>query len=352
MTTEPHSFETALAAAWPPSAWRDVPVLLAVSGGADSMALLRGVCSLRVSGNGGLFAAHFHHGLRGEEADADEAFVVEACRRLDVTCQVGRAQARRSASHAGQGPEAVARRARYAFLRQTAARLGARYLATAHTADDQAETILHRVVRGTGIAGLSGIPRTRRLGEALTLIRPMLAIRRSELMAYLAHLGQTYRVDASNADRRFTRNRLRHALLPRLARHFNPNVTGALLRLGALAGEVQGIVDHWVDELLDGCAQSVSADRVSIETAPLSGRARYLIREAMIALWRRQDWPLRSMGHAEWEALASMATGSAGQKRVFPGGIIALRRRDHLVLSAASRPEEGREGRNTSSPFA
>ena len=167
----PHPLELKLAAAWPPSDWADVTVLVAVSGGGDSVALLRAMTALETGGQGRICVAHLNHQLR-PDADEDERFVVELSRRLGVACEVERVAVDRLAAQAGDGLEAAARSARYRFLEQAAGRLGARFVATAHTADDQAETILHRIVRGTGVRGLAGMARVRPLGHA-TLIRPL-----------------------------------------------------------------------------------------------------------------------------------------------------------------------------------
>ncbi len=208
-------------------------VLLAVSGGADSVALLRAMAALKTRGAGRLCVAHFNHQLR-DGADEDERFVVDLCQRFDLVCETGRHDVEQSATLSGEGIEETARRVRYAFLSETAGRLGARFVATAHTADDQAETILHRIVRGTGIVGLAGMSRSRPFGP-VTLLRPLLSIRRHELLEYLSDLGQPFREDPSNADRRFTRNRIRHELLPLLAKQYNSSVVEAVLRLGLLA---------------------------------------------------------------------------------------------------------------------
>jgi len=323
-----HPLESALAAAWPPLAWQDVTVLLAISGGADSVALIRVMVALKRQGPGRLAAAHFNHRLRGEEADHDEAFVVGLCRRLGVPCEVEHAGAGQLAGDSRDGIEAAARTARYEFLRRTADRLGARYLVTAHTADDQAETILHRICRGTGIAGLSGMARARPLSPATTLIRPLLAFRREELLAYLDELGQPYRRDSSNRDMQFTRNRIRHRLLPELAEHVNPGVTEALLRLGSLAGEVQGVIDRLVEALRARCVSRQGPDGVRIDTAVLKDQPPYLVRELLIAVWRGQDWPLQAMGFAQWDLLAEMLLAGPGdsppgpRKRVFPGNVV------------------------------
>ncbi len=208
-------FELQLQADWPTQRWREVTVLAAVSGGADSVALLCGLAALHSNGAaagavdtvgqrdiadhpasrslcdgptvaGRLIAAHFHHGLRGTEADADQQFVVDLCARLGVECVVGKAAARDAQTRESQASEESSRDARYGFLIATAQRLGARYVAVAHTADDQAETVLHHIVRGAGLAGLGGMPRARELADGISLVRPMLSARRAAARAYLA----------------------------------------------------------------------------------------------------------------------------------------------------------------------
>ena len=154
-----------------------MPVLVAVSGGADSVALLTALVRLQKPVESVLIVGHYNHRWRGEESDEDARFVRELAKQYGIGFELDCAPQTREKSTAN---EASAREARYRFLQQTAERRGARYLATAHTADDQAETVLHRVLRGTGIAGLAGIPRTRVLSPAVTLIRPLLAYRRAE----------------------------------------------------------------------------------------------------------------------------------------------------------------------------
>jgi tRNA(Ile)-lysidine synthase len=284
------------------------------------VALLRAMAALKTGGEGRLCAAHLNHRLR-PAADDDQRFVVDLCGRLNVPCDVGNVDAGALAAAAGDGVEAAARAARYRFLEQAAGRLGARFIATAHTADDQAETVLHRIVRGTGIRGLSGMARARPLGDAV-LIRPLLGVRRAELAAYLDALGQPYCHDSSNLDSRYTRNRLRRQLLPQLQRHFNAEIVDALLRLGALAGEVQAVIDDDVDAWFDRCVTADDRGEVRLELKSLAGRPRYLIRELLTAVWRRSGWPMQSMGMLKWDELCDMATSDASTvKRVFPGNV-------------------------------
>ncbi len=312
--------ESSLSEAWPPCQWANVTVVVAVSGGADSVALLRAMAALKTGGEGRLWAAHLNHRLRSD-AETDERFVVELCGRLGVPCEVGRLDAGRLAGRAGEGIEAAARKARYRFLEAAAGRLGARFVATAHTADDQAETILHRIVRGTGIRGLAGMARARRLGHA-TLVRPVLGVRRAELQAYLDAIGQPYCHDPSNLDRRFTRNRIRLGLLPQLQAGYNPAAVEALPAAGD-AGRPghrgRGRTGRRVVRPLRGrqgrwrggdCAE------------PLAAEPPYLVRELLMAVWRRQGWPMQAMGMAKWDELAGLAVGAKpSARRDFPGGV-------------------------------
>ena len=335
-----HPLETRLADAWPPETWQDVTVLLAVSGGADSVAMLRAMVALKNAGDGRLVAAHLNHQLRPSEAETDEAMVVDLCRRLGVACEVGRTRLDPAAPAGGDGLEAAARHARYQFLEATAARLGARYVVTAHTADDQAETILHHILRGTGIGGLAGIARARPLGHA-TLIRPLLGLRRAELLAYLNDLGQSYRDDSSNRDTRFTRNRIRQELLPHLAEQFNAGVVDALLRLGSLAGEVQAVIDALVGDLADRCVREKGPGVVRIETALAAAQPAYLVRELLMLVWRRQGWPMQAMGFTQWELLRTMLIGECHVRNVHEAGL--SRRRDSGVERRGSAADAAGE---------
>jgi tRNA(Ile)-lysidine synthase len=323
----PHDFEIRFAEKWPPAGWCEVTVLIAISGGADSAALFRAMLGSKKSGAGRLCAAHFNHRLR-PEAETDEQFVRELCAKWNVPCEFGRAETSQITSLSGEGVEEAARRLRYEFLESAAGRLGARYLVTAHTADDQAETILHRILRGTGLSGLAGIVRARPLGHT-TLIRPLLEFRRADIERYLTDIGQSYRRDASNFDRRFTRNRIRRELFPLLVREYNSQAVEAILRLGSLAGEVQAVVDRAVEELFERTVIVESRTVVRIDLSALESTASYVIRELLISIWRRQKWPLKAMGFDQWNLLEKMAREStmlaskSSEIRLFPGKIRA-----------------------------
>src|SRR5262249_13586329 len=136
-------------------------------------------------------------------------------------------------------------------------------------------------------------------------------------------LGQPFRNDATNEDVRFTRSRLRHELLPRLAADYNPQIREALLRLGGLAGEAQSVIEALVSQLADAAVKVAPSGEVEVDLRRTVGEPRYLLRELMVALWKQQNWPLQSMGFVEWDQLADMAAQLASPtKRVFPGRVI------------------------------
>jgi tRNA(Ile)-lysidine synthase len=333
MTDDRPALEVALAAAWPPAAWENFTVLAAVSGGADSVALLRAMAALKSGGNGRLFVAHFQHGLRAA-ADEEARFVEALAARLGLTTIVGAGDPVAIRAH-HDGLEAGARGQRYAFLHEAAERIGARYVVTGHTADDQAETIIHRIVRGTGVAGLAGIHRARRLSDAVTLIRPLLDVRRSEILDYLSALEQPFCEDASNQDPAYIRNRIRHDLLPNLASGYNLDVAAALVRLGAAARDINQILESLVAELIERSVTWPTPDRAVIQCELLAGQHRHLIRELFVTLWRQQHWPQQAMTFAHWDRLAELALGApmallnqaiAGSTRQsLPGSIVAER---------------------------
>ena len=215
-------------------------VVVAVSGGRDSVALLHVLAAMAEDWKLSLRVAHLDHGLR-EESRQDAEFVRQLSARHGLPVTVERRDVQAICAREGWSLEDGARRLRYRFLAETAGRHSASRVALAHTADDQAETVLMRLVRGTGVTGLGGMPIRRRLDGAaeepraepgtVWLVRPLLELWRKDVTAYLDDLGLPFREDATNADLRFARNRIRHELLPLLERGYNPNIKVALTQL-------------------------------------------------------------------------------------------------------------------------
>lgn len=304
----------------------DVPVVLAVSGGADSTALACAWRATQTPHRGPALLAHFNHGWRGDESDEDARFVQRLGAQLGLIVEVGAATTSADSSTGGSGLEAVARRERYAFLAEVAARHGARYLATAHTADDQAETVLHRLLRGTGALGLAGIPRFRAHSEALTIVRPLLDVRRAALRAYLDELGQDFREDSSNRDERRTRNRIRQHLLPLLETEYSSDIVERLQHLAERLRDAHDTLAYEVEGLLARAVERDAPGVVRVLTAPLRGVSAHLVREFFVRLWTLQHWPARDMNRFRWRELVDLALsprprGAFVAPRMFPGGI-------------------------------
>jgi tRNA(Ile)-lysidine synthase len=243
-------------------------VLVGVSGGPDSVALLSVLLRLRKQLQVELAVAHLNHGLRGAESDEDERFVRELAKRDSLRCRCRKADVPSRRRAKGGSLEEVARDVRYTFFRKAARELGANVIATGHTADDNAETLLMNLLRGAGLRGLAGIPITRAEG-ALRLVRPMLEVSRAEVVAFLGKNALAFRTDASNADVRLTRNRIRAELLPQLAEQYNPAVasllTGTAEQLRDVAdligAQVERAAERFVEPTDDGFAVPLRALR-------------------------------------------------------------------------------------------
>jgi tRNA(Ile)-lysidine synthase len=213
---------------------------IAVSGGADSVALLRAMLVLRGELGLVLSAVHVHHGIRGSEADSDAAFVEALAREHSLDLHHSRVDAPAVAREKRLSLEAAGRHVRYEYFNELIDSGVLDKIATAHTFDDQAETVLLRILRGAGLTGIAGIYPTldgsdKRDDRKVRIIRPLLGTRRPELLAYLASLNQSWREDATNADVSFSRNRVRHELLPLLERDYNPAVRDVLNNLAEIA---------------------------------------------------------------------------------------------------------------------
>jgi tRNA(Ile)-lysidine synthase len=315
-------------------------VLVAVSGGADSMALFRGLHELQDECKLRLHVAHLDHQLRGEASRGDAAWLEEACRNLGVPCTIGTSDVAATAKAAGLGIEETAREERYRFLEETALAVDCPTIAVAHTADDQTETILHHILRGTGLAGLGGIPRTRELGGGVSLVRPLLDLERTVILDYLEKIGQGFRTDDTNDDEGYTRNRIRRQLLPLLSEQYNPNFGQALRRLGEQAAGMHAAFVALAGELLERVLDSSTSQECRLKWQPLASVPRPLVRELFAEFWRRQGWPRQKMGFDQWEELARIASdGGAG---TFPGKIDVRRDGRWVVLRRLDRdPENG-----------
>ena len=295
-------------------------VLLAVSGGADSVAMAYGLCRLRAEGrlNCELVIGHINHCLRGVQSDADEAFVKEWAQTLGVDVRTIRADAAAYANSHKLSIETAARKLRLKSLIEMAERSGCRRIATAHHADDQAETVIHRLMRGTGFRGLCGIkPISVVYGGVF--VRPMLNVRRDEVIAYCQQNHLHWREDASNASLTFTRNRIRHRLLPAL--QSSHDLTEPLAGLAQAAQTLQQRFDKTFPTVMEelGIEQD-GFRRIVFDREKLRNCSVWtfyeICRQSLVTLGAG----LRNYSRAHFDAISEMI-GQPRAKADFPGSI-------------------------------
>ena len=307
------------------------PILAALSGGPDSVAMFHILIEIGVP----VEAAHFDHQTRAGQSAADAEFVSRLCASLGKAIHVGTAPVAEDAAGSGQSFEAAARDARYDYFTALARERGCAAVATGHHADDQAETILMRMLRGTSARGLAGIaPKTTRDGVAV--IRPLFRLDSETIHAYLHERGYEYRTDASNADTRIVRNRIRHELLPQLAKDYNVNVRDALCRLGDILRSEHELLASLTEEFLAGCLR----DETTIDRAAFRAGHEALQRRALLELaWGHGADPdfIRIDG-----AVSFIANGAMGKFFDLGGGVQLCNGRDASTLETcvARRPKD------------
>jgi tRNA(Ile)-lysidine synthase len=319
--------------------YREGGIVVAVSGGSDSVALLRMLHAAASASQSGpaLSVAHVDHGARPDSTD-DARFVANLAESLGLPFDLATWRPTRTAHF-----EVEARNARYGLLADIARSRGAKAVAVGHTRDDQAETILQRLLRGTGPRGLGGMKFTRPLGEGVALIRPLLDVPRLELRAFLERIGQPYRDDPSNTDRARTRNRIRHELLPLLADHYNPQIINALVRLGRLSAERERDDERRTQLAARRIVKPVEAegvislDRDRFRRLSLARRA-----ELLRHVWREAGWPERDMDATRWRRLAKLGDHS-GRRASIGSGVEAVSHETTFILSRESTQTENEQ---------
>ena len=311
-------------------------VLVAVSGGSDSVALLRLLADLpglRLR----LVVAHVNHALRGASSDADQRFVESLAGRLGLRCVALPLDP--ALLHGGGAGEESLRRARHALLRRAATAAGCTRVALGHTMDDQAETVLMRMFRGAGRRGLSGMAWS---GPGM-LVRPLLGMRRSELRSWLAEIGQEWREDETNADERLLRNRVRHSVVPMLE-GIRPSIVSVLARSAGVLAEEDRFLDGLAADLLDGKVRSGGLERpggVVVEASVLGTMPAPLARRAARLLLARAGGDPRGASQAAVCRLLETAGRTApGGEVGFPGGLRASREGGDLCVWRADQPHE------------
>jgi tRNA(Ile)-lysidine synthase len=305
-------------------------VLIAFSGGPDSTALLYILLELKEELQCELCAAHLNHGLRGREADEDEYWCAAIAGRLGVEFRSARVDVRTEAEKTGGNLEEVGRDMRYRFLEEAADHMGAARIATAHTRDDQVETVLLRLVRGGALTGLRGMRAVR--GR---LIRPLIDVDSTEVVSYLQERGILYRTDSTNLDERFSRVVIRRSVLPKL-RRLNPSLN----RTVAAAAEIIGDEDNLLSELAEAILNEILEKGVeppAIRLEPFRELHPALQRRVLRRLFLRMRGSLRALSLSVVEAVRRCALG-LGPGADIDGVWTAVRRGGRLIIE--SQPEE------------
>jgi tRNA(Ile)-lysidine synthase len=309
-------------------------VLVAFSGGPDSMALVHLHLELRRKMPIEIILAHFNHKLRAA-ADLDERFVREVARGFRLPVIVKRRNVKAYARTRGLNLEEAGRKLRYEFLREAAARCGATKIATGHTQSDQAETVLMRILRGSGLRGLGGI---HPVVEA-KIIRPLIEIRRKEIEAYCRSRKLPFRADETNRDRRFLRNKIRLGLIPNLERNYEGRIVARLGRLAEVLREEENY--------LEGLAQKKCAnlivrrdDRIMLDVRSLAKRPKALARRFVRAFIRDIKGDLRAVSFEDVERLLELGDG---REIILPKKLHLRREGDFLFLREKPEPKIGYE---------
>ena len=324
-------------------------VLCAVSGGADSVCLLHALYRLRARMGFSLAAAHYNHQLRGEESDRDAVFVaqfVSLCcgeERLPdgrtlpaVPLYMGSGDVAGQAGVTGSGVEETAREMRYAFLQKAAREAGAQYIATAHTADDNAETVLFHLARGSGLRGLGGIPLVRD-----NIIRPLLTTTRRDVEDYLAYYALPHAEDSSNQCDDYARNRIRHQVIPVLEELY-PGFAARMADTAARLSADEACLDRQAEEALDGI--EAGPGWLSVPVQALTQRSQPLAVRAARSLLCRVNGGCGDCTAAHLEGLVDLCRSPDPSARLdLPGGLTARREYQRLVLTRAAAPDPPEE---------
>lgn len=342
-----------VASAWPVWRFRDVGVVVGCSGGADSVALLRCLVDLvrqdspRGPAQGLIVAAHYDHGFRGDESAGDAEFVRQLADQLDIPLEIARGTTQGVTQKCD---EQSAREERRAFFRDVLRRRGARYLALGHSLDDNVETVLYRLMRGTGPTGIAGIAPFRPLsdcqqGSDFVVARPMLGVGRDEIRAALRSHGCPWREDTSNQSNAFRRNWIRNELLPLIGQQF-PDAVAAIGR--AIDGQrqwqaaLEPEIDRWLERFLlrsdPLVIRRLDAEPSQEQHSGTHAGQQAITVEALRRIWHQQRWPLQAMGQTHWNRLFEMLSGFGTDAFTFPGAIEA--RRDDRSVTLIRRPSK------------
>ena len=308
-------------------------LVIGVSGGPDSACLLHAAASLQAKFGLNLHAAHLSHGMRGHEADEDDAYVARLAASLGVTSIRDRIDVATSAKEERLSIEDAGRHARYDFFAQVCLDVNAQAVLVGHTADDQVETVLLNLTRGAGLAGLAGMRATTTwqapIGEVL-VGRPLLSVNRADTESYCEAFSLEPRMDSTNESRDFVRNRIRHQILP-LLRDINPGADAHITQSAVIAGQANALLTAHAQSWIASNASS-NAGRVSLPRRELNDHPHivttYILREALRSFVPNLD----AISERHLEAVSALTIGPSGRRADLPGGSTAMAEGGRIVL--------------------
>ena len=311
-------------------------IVVGVSGGADSVALLYALKRLRAAWKLHVHVAHLDHGLR-DASSADATFVRELSLRWRLPVTIEHRDVSAMCAREGWSLEDGARRIRYQFLLDVARRQRAETVALAHTADDQAETVLMRLIRGTGLLGLGAIPIKRPL-EEVWVVRPLLEVWRREILEWLEQERLTYRDDASNRDSRFVRNRIRLELLPLLEREYNPNIKGTLTQLAEQSRWDYAFLQAAAARQWKRTVKVQPPERVVVSIAAFERQPNALQRQLVRQAIQRVQAESGQIEFRHWLVVERLFKEQPiGTLVDLPGGVQLRREKEHVIVQRAAR---------------
>ena len=300
-------------------------LIVAASGGLDSMVLLHLLSHLPKDARPLLTVAHLNHGLRRSESAEDQRLVKSICEKSRLPFVTHTLDSVTITNAHRQTIEEAARSLRYQWLENVAQKAGSAAIVTGHHADDQTETVVHHLSRGTGLRGLQGMLPDRRLPSGIRLLRPLIAFSRRQLQAY-ANLWQVeFRDDSTNIDTAFTRNKIRHQLIPRVSAENQPDFPAIVNQLASSAAEAVSLLDQISQNLADASIVTRTANHVLLRVESIEKQPQLIRSHFFTWLWIQQAWPRQKMTSPHWQKLSEAITEPESPRFQLPGRVDVIR---------------------------
>ncbi|MCK5742398.1 MAG: tRNA lysidine(34) synthetase TilS, partial [Chlorobi bacterium] len=306
-------------------------IMIAVSGGVDSMSLLDALANLAHEYKFKLYVAHYNHKLRGLSSDADEELVRKTADKYNIPYYKSTGNVRQHSEKLGLSLELAARNLRYRFFERMAKTLKVNYIVTGHTSDDTAETFLLNLIRGSGITGLSGIPRQRYIGKNISIVRPYLNMRKQEIIRYAKARKLKWNEDESNSLLFFTRNKVRHDLIPKLKDDYSPAIIDVINRTSKLLRGADNYISEQVQKMLQSVIRNKVGTRFSVLISLFNTFDEFIqgevLQTALTSFYKMQNVSMQTI-----DRILELLQKPTGALCEVNKSIIALRDRDYIIF--------------------